>query len=402
MNDDAYLEVLYKSNLQTIKQLCNADKHMKELCKKNGNSIIKNLFKRFGSGTYGWKIGDGYNYFKGFEGEYVNIYRELLKYFEKSKSKHSFEYFLYYPISPAILNEFSDITRSFLQKNIKSYNLKNLGLKTLPEEYFCNLRVLNCSGNSLKELPDSKYLLNLTKLECENNEIVEIPNYTNLIKLSCENNRLKELPVLNKLKSLNCAFNNLKKIESYPELESLNCNRNEINKIEFSSKLVDIDCSNNNLTDLPRNLLYLRELRCFNNQLTEIHNYPVLFELDCPTNPITKIIGGPELRTIDCAGCKLSSLDSFLKVNFLDCSNNNIEIFDEPFPELLHLDINGNRLKELKSNNVPKLSTLKIDENVPLNLEHFRNLYKINGIKVEEILDHHLDVNSEDDYQDSF
>jgi Leucine-rich repeat (LRR) protein len=397
LSDDAYLEILYKSNLDTIKELCNTDKHVKELCKTHGNSIIKNLLKRSGSNMYGWKIGDGFNYFKGFEGHYVTIFNEMLKYLKDNRFRqHSVEYFLNYAINPVILSDFSDITREFLQKNIKNYYLNNLKLKTFPTHYFCNLRILHCHGNLLTSLPDPKYFPNLQKLICYNNKITEIPNYKNLVQLNCGNNRLSSLPILPELKVLICEFNNITKIENYPKLQSLNCNRNNISKIEYSSELVDIDCGNNNLTDLPKDLLKLRQLRCFNNKLTEIHYYPNLEELDCPENNVTNIIGGPELKTIDCSDCNLTSLNSFPKLNYLDCSNNNITEFNESFPEVLDLDIHGNNLHELHSNNLPKLKNLTINEDIHIRLEDFTNLNFINGTSVEEILEeYYSDNNSE-------
>jgi hypothetical protein len=315
LNNDAYLEILYKSNLDTIKELCNTDKHMKELCKTHGNSIIKNLLKN-----------SGFNYFKGFEGDYVIVFKEMLKYLKNNKER-SFEYFLDYGIYHTILTSFSDITREFLQKNIKNYDVSNLKLNVFPTHYFCNVRRLICVKNSLTSLPDPKYFPNLEELVCNDNVITEIPNYKKLVLLNCWSNRLTNIPILPKLEYLYCDFNNIRKIENYPKLKTLNCHHNNISKIEYSSELVDIDCGNNNLTDLPKDLLKLRMLSCFNNHLTEIHYYPQLEDLNCQEN----------------------------------------------------------NLHELYSNNLPKLKNLIINEDVHIKLEDFTNLEFVNGTSVREI-----------------
>ncbi len=86
---------------------------------------------------------------------------------------------------------------------------KNLYLLEHNPKVFKNLKVLNCSGNQLTEIP---HIEGLEQLYCYGNDLTQIPHIEGLKKLCCYNNQLTQIPHIEGLRELDCSDNQLTKI----------------------------------------------------------------------------------------------------------------------------------------------------------------------------------------------
>ncbi len=163
---------------------------------------------------------------------------------------------------------------------VRELNVASSGIVSLVGiEYFSNLRVLDCSYNTLTTL-DVSSPEDLRELRCTNNTMTNLTvvGLVHLELLDCSVNNLSELDLdgLNSLKTLNTYLNaalsslNLSGLEY---LEDLNCGSNNISELNLSASinLFTLNCSNNQLTtlDLSSNV-NLESLTCFSNNLVTL------------------------------------------------------------------------------------------------------------------------------------
>jgi Leucine-rich repeat (LRR) protein len=164
-------------------------------------------------------------------------------------------------------------------------NCSRNSLSNLPDNIgiLSNLKVLNCGSNYLSNLPicigDLKNLTELYIYNCHMDWISEdiIAKLTKLEVLDCSENELKWLPVtmgyLTHLKELNFSCNYIEylhdALEDLVNLEVLDCSANLLLDLDDSIgnliNLKELDCSYNHLDKLPDsfvNLTSLKKLNC--------------------------------------------------------------------------------------------------------------------------------------------
>ncbi|MCO6146917.1 T9SS type A sorting domain-containing protein [Flavobacterium sp. NRK1] len=144
--------------------------------------------------------------------------------------------------------------------------------------YFSNLRVLDCSHNTIVNL-DVTSLEDLRELRCTNNTMITLnaAGLTHLELLDCSVNNIASLNLdgLDSLKNLNTYINALNALDlsDLEYLEDLNCDSNNLSELNVSSlvNLTSLNCSNNQLTtlDLSSNI-NLESLTCFSNNLVTL------------------------------------------------------------------------------------------------------------------------------------
>jgi len=242
-------------------------------------------------------------------------------------------------------------------------------------------RVLHliCAGNKLASIN----LVNLPKLRtlnCDNNEITSMTiNAPSLVKLWCNYNAITTTENVNtpKLRELYCGSNDISAATNIniPSLEILDCSFNQIEIFDINApnlrelicencgiksitavmpNIRKISCDSNSITVFDHNEYnFLEELYCVDNLLETFGGkFPNLRILDCQSNKITAInIINDKLEELHCGHNNLSSVDSFknlLKsiVKFY-CYSNEIDKLNVDMPNLINLDISGNKLTEL-------------------------------------------------------
>ena len=160
---------------------------------------------------------------------------------------------------------------------VEEIDVGDLGIRSLAGiEYFTELSVLECNGNSLTSL-DLRQNTKLTELRCEENQLT----------------------------ALDLSWNS--------ELATLYCNDNKLTalKLAENTRLIDLCCRNNQLTslDLKKNA-QLRFLSCEGNRIKKLditENKPLLNEIrdSRPTRygTATSILLIPAQARDDCDGC---------------------------------------------------------------------------------------------------
>lgn len=107
------------------------------------------------------------------------------------------------------------------------------------------------------------------------------------------------------------------------------CGNNLTELPEYNwDNVISLDCSGNMLTKLPEHMPNLVTLRCTNNQLKYIGNYPKLKQLDCDYNVIECIENLPELETISCTNNNLTKLGDLPKLDWVYVDYDKVELED--------------------------------------------------------------------------
>lgn len=134
-----------------------------------------------------------------------------------------------------------------------------------------DIELLSCDYLFLTELPDLKHLANLKVLYCSNNELKTLPELPpNLKVLDCGNNKLSYLPVLpSSLIELKCNDNELKEMTDLSQCINL--------------ELINID-NNNELTEIPdlTQCKKLKEIYCSSCNKFKEEVYEIIYN-DCLT-----------------------------------------------------------------------------------------------------------------------
>jgi uncharacterized repeat protein (TIGR01451 family) len=226
-------------------------------------------------------------------------------------------------------------------------------------QQFTNLKLLDCSGNFLTELPVTN-LTTLTYLECSLNhltaldvhnlihlksllcslnplETLDVQNLTDLEFLSCADCSLSVLEVQNlqKLKELHCFSNQLTAldVQGLDSLTVLECPFNQLPSLNLQglTRLTALNCGRNELDTLDlHGLPNLQLLGCALNNLTslDVQLLPGLKQLYCGSNELTELnlYGLAQLERVECAGNELTTLDlrSSPHLNYLSCEYNQL------------------------------------------------------------------------------
>ena len=256
----------------------------------------------------------------------------------------------------------------FEAKAVNTLLISNCSISNLTGiENFALLQYLYCSNNQLKTL--SALPLNLEYINCSYNQLesIDFSNNTNLERLECRDNRLTSLDVTKNIRlvNLDCRQNYM---PSKAAIAGLNENRttllfdpqyrqgdeeaivfpdpifkmaligqkvdkngdNEISKAEALS-VESLWLGNYGITDLTgiEYFVSLREIFCFNNQLTSISKLPpLIYFINCSNNQLTSIdlSNCMELEHLLCHDNLLTSLDVTKngKLMELECRWNNM------------------------------------------------------------------------------
>lgn len=162
---------------------------------------------------------------------------------------------------------------------VTELQLSGLGLTSLEGlEVFPNLKVLDCSRNSLTRLDVSGNPA-LTQLHCAYNELTSLDLSKNLAleHLNCNFNLIRQLDLTghSKLISLYCEMNQMERLTLYgcTELKTMYCRNNQISELNLadSTKLEFIETFDNLLRSIDVSMLpNLRFLHIDHNRLTEL------------------------------------------------------------------------------------------------------------------------------------
>jgi Leucine-rich repeat (LRR) protein len=136
--------------------------------------------------------------------------------------------------------------------------------------------------------------------------------------------------------------------------------------------LRELFCYNNQLTSLPTLPQNLTDLHCYNNQLTSLSTLPQnLIELHCSNNQLTSLPTLPQnLEKIFCSNNQLTSLPTLPQnLEILLCSNNQLTSLPTLPQNLEILHCYNNFIYEIVNND----SFIKINQNIQI-LNNFRHL----------------------------
>jgi Leucine-rich repeat (LRR) protein len=176
--------------------------------------------------------------------------------------------------------------------NRRNYEFIHEGIVEL--KLLKKLKTLNCSGWSLKKLPELPP--NLEKLNCSDNQLEKLPELSEGLKdLICFNNKLTELlPLPQNLEKLHCSNNLLKNLPDLPPtLTKLVCNKNK-NLTELPNlpdNLIELRCEDNNielLPEIPKNIeyLFIKGNPCYDNFFISLFDFPNLIATDAKKKPL--------------------------------------------------------------------------------------------------------------------
>jgi uncharacterized repeat protein (TIGR01451 family) len=251
-------------------------------------------------------------------------------------------------------------------------------------QYFKSLDYLNCSNDSLYNIPPLPS--SITTLWCSANNLSALPSLssTNVDNLDCSYNQLTQLPPgAGSVSSVNCNNN---KITSLPPLylTEISCNGNQLTSLpELPPVLTILECSNNMLDSLPPLPQSLTWLACANNHLSSLQALPrALHGLDCSGNQLTVL---PALYDsydymewyLNCSNNFLTSLPSFpFFLNYLDCSNNPLVSLPSWSERLQYLYCGHTQISSLPP--LQYLRTADCDSN--LNLTCLPQLFHIDSL----------------------
>ena len=219
-------------------------------------------------------------------------------------------------------------------------------------QYFKNLSTLDCSNDSLYNIPAFPSLL--TSINCQYNNLQNLPALpVNLGTLQCPYNQLSSLPALPaNLIDLYCYYNQLSSLPILPaSLNHLVCSANQLSSLPaLPANLIELDCSNNQLTSLPAlpaNLIYLY---CNFNQLSSLPTLPAtLHDLGCYSNQLNSLPALPAiLNHLECQGNQLDSLPALpISLGQLYCNENQISSLPVLPANLYDLDCSNNQIISL-------------------------------------------------------
>ena len=255
-------------------------------------------------------------------------------------------------------------------------------------EDFVNLLYLDCSNNNLQTL-DLSHNTNLTDLDCYWNLIttLDLSHNTNLINLKYAHNQLPSLDLTANLllEELLCSENQIVSlnVSHLTALKNLDCRYNLLTTLDVSQNtgLERLSVNNNELTSLNlSNNVNLKEVYCENNQLVNLdlsHNSALTY-VWCRNNPLVTLdirndnnvaiiqlwaTGNPSLtciyvndKTISRHGWDKPATAQYANdeseceapVSVTSISEAPIAIYPNPSNGIVHLDLQGKRIQNLK------------------------------------------------------
>ena len=289
------MEIIFSiDDLDTLKNVCQANKHALSICRRYRVTLCKKFLKRY---QVDYNDPDNFIYVQN------NVKKE--DYFSENGDPNYCELFRLY-------SKFYD-NKEIIFKSRYDGKISSMPL-------FPNLDTLDCSSHNLTSLPNG--MVNLKNLSCSSNKLKSLPNdMVSLIELNCEKNELTILPTgLLSLKILQCGHNPLSSLPNvFQNLTFLSC----------------VVCQ---LTSLPKDLHNLTTLICVNNELTSLPN------------------GRTNLNKLYCGVNLLTFLPNDLNnVEYLTCADNSLTDLPTNMNKLILIRIRGNQFTDeiLASCNTP-------------------------------------------------
>lgn len=232
-------------------------------------------------------------------------------------------------------------------ENVTNINCANRGVSSLEGiEYCTNLKSLNCSGNSIKDINLSSKS-KLTTLNCYNNPI------ESLVLDGCSS--LTAMAIINA--TTNSILNKNVTIDGYQGAEKFRFSSNDAGFTDFSF--------------VNSNTVKTLEIAGDFTKSLNIYNVPGISDLQ---------VGDINVEVMDLHNLNLSSIDLTKNTNLKElCLNNNklTSVNLSKCTQLVKLDLSDNRLssinvrmntllEEFKVNNNSSVSSLNIDNNLAL------------------------------------
>lgn len=232
-------------------------------------------------------------------------------------------------------------------ENVTNINCSNMGVTSLDGiEHFTNLRSLNCSHNSIKEI-DLSENSGLATLNCSNNPLEKlcVDNCTSLTALSIVNATTQSIS------------QNMVNIDGY----------NGVDKFAFSA----VDTRFTDFSFVNSTTVKALEIAGDFTKSLNIYNVPGLSELQ---------VGDINVEVMDLHNLNLSSIDLMRNTNLKELYLNDNKLTSinlSKCTQLVKLNLSDNQLQsinirmntlleELKINNNSSVSTLNIDNNTDL------------------------------------
>lgn len=301
--------------------------------------------------------------------------------------------------------------------NLETLDITDKGITDLTGiEWFTNLRILNCSGNSSLKALDVSNNTALEELNCRNCKITNLDVSKNVALkiLNCSGCNMKKLDVSNNslLTSLNCGYNSITSLDlsHNSEITELFCNgssgrketdtnRIRVLNLKGCTKLRKLSCYYQLLASLNlSDCVSLTELDLSNNVLLglDLSHNTKLSKLNCNFNRIPSLnlshnallttceISYNPLRTINVGGV-LSSLEfktgegTYKESTTLDIIATKLESASISSSQLIRINFtNSTTLKSVEIK-IPSLSELDLSS-----LPNLRSVY-IGGGKLQTL-----------------
>ncbi|AEQ33054.1 leucine-rich repeat protein [Megavirus chiliensis] len=283
--------------------------------------------------------------------------------------------------------------------------LKYIDINIYPE--FTYLKKLFLNNNSLKNLPNPKYLPHLKKLICSNNKLDDIPFYPKIVYLDISYNKITNCKNYNnsKIKYLDCSYNpnfifdfNLPycqqlyindnkltniNLDLCPNVEILDCSNNLLTKINGGINLIEISIQDNNIDKLPIWSKLLR-LMANNNKLLYLDTYPELIYLSASFNNLQLINDQPKLKKIIVNNNHITRLGKMPNLKLIDLSHNLIKTFVVPkYSKYVSIQFNSLDGNQIDNDNIfEKLREFQMDFNIYVKIYNICQKY-ITSINIQ-------------------
>lgn len=262
-------------------------------------------------------------------------------------------------------------------------------LKNIPELKMFNASDNKIKDISVLKNNSKLELLYLNKNEIENVDVIN--NLTKLLDLGLSDNKITDFDFskLENLKELQLSNNSIKDIASLSKLSKLEQLRFENNKVTSLEALKDLkelqmlNASENQIEDLApiKNLAKLYNLDVHSNPIKDISvakDLNQLGDVDVSETQITDLTPLKAESIYSLEADKLSTTVSDVKLN------GNIVEFDNPFKLI---DKVFTKFKEIKSDNPKVKAEVTEDNKIKLILEDGMKLKDIEGLKLEYSFD---------------
>lgn len=193
---------------------------------------------------------------------------------------------------------------------------------------FPSLTALWIENQGISDLSVISEYDQLTALNCSGNYLFMLPEIRGLRYLVCRANQLGTLPSMPLLEHLDCSYNRIERTDQHPfgssRLNYLSISENRLcGRISMNCPdLVYLDVSKNKIDQLVLDCPRLKDLYCYQNNITTTQGFsrcPSLRNLTCNQNPLGDLNGLENCSSLHivyaCNGLVPSAAGGYLLVN---------------------------------------------------------------------------------------